>query len=120
MVRQTTSKVLEMADEGLISYKSLAEMALKWMSEDDVAEMLRANEINLEDETETEAEEESWDYIINAGDTLDTCDPFEAHPTKESAIRRATELSKKFKYVEVVYMPEADLDTNDLIFHIYR
>ena len=52
VVRQTTNKVLEMADEGLISYKSLAEMALKWMSEDDVAEMLRANEIDLEEEDE--------------------------------------------------------------------
>ena len=50
MVRKATCKVLEMADEGLISYRFLAECALKWMSEDDVAEMLRANEIYVEDE----------------------------------------------------------------------
>lgn len=52
MVRATTNKVLEMADEGLISYRTLAEMALKWMSEDDVASMLKANEIYLEDDEE--------------------------------------------------------------------
>ena len=49
MVRKTTNKVLEMAEEGMISWKSLAEMALSWMSEDDVAEMSRANDL-LEDE----------------------------------------------------------------------
>jgi hypothetical protein len=49
MVRKTTNKILEMAGEGMISYKSLAEMALSWMSEDDVAEMARANDL-LEDE----------------------------------------------------------------------
>jgi hypothetical protein len=52
MVRKATNKALEMADEGLISYKTLAEMALKWMSEDDVADMLKANEVYFEDEEE--------------------------------------------------------------------
>lgn len=53
-VRNTTNKVLSLADEGLISYRTLAEMALKWMSEDDVAEMAKANELilNAEDEGE--------------------------------------------------------------------
>ena len=54
-VRKTTCRALEMADEGLIDYKTLAECALKWMSEDDVAEMLKANEIYVED---TEDEED--------------------------------------------------------------
>ena len=49
MSRRITCKVLEMADDGLISWRALAEMALKWMSEDDVKEMCKANEINLED-----------------------------------------------------------------------
>ena len=44
-VRKATCRALEMADEGLISYRDLAEMALKWMSEDDVADMLTANEV---------------------------------------------------------------------------
>lgn len=48
--REATNKVLEMADEGLISYRSLAMMALKWMSEDDVQSMCQANEIFFEEE----------------------------------------------------------------------
>lgn len=50
VTREKTSKVLEMAEAGLISWSDLAMMALKWLSEDDVAEMLNANEIYLEDE----------------------------------------------------------------------
>lgn len=56
MVRKVTSRILEMADEGLISWKTLAECALKWMSEDDVAEMCRANELLLDEEEEDEEE----------------------------------------------------------------
>lgn len=48
--RVATNKALELADEGVITYKELALMALKWMSEEDVAEMLKANEIFIEDE----------------------------------------------------------------------
>jgi hypothetical protein len=57
-VRKTTNKVLEMADEGLISYRTLAEMALKWMSEDDVAEMCKANELLPDDEEDEEDDED--------------------------------------------------------------
>lgn len=52
MVRKATCKALELADEGLISYRTLAEMALKWMSEEDVAEMLKANELDIDEEDE--------------------------------------------------------------------
>ena len=58
-VRNTTNKVLSLADEGLISYRTLAEMALKWMSEDDVAEMARANELFIDDEDDEEIEIDS-------------------------------------------------------------
>jgi hypothetical protein len=53
-VRKVTCRALELADEGLISYRTLAEMALKWMSEDDVKEMLKANELDLEEDEEDE------------------------------------------------------------------
>jgi hypothetical protein len=43
--RKATNKVLEMAEEGLISWAAIAMMALKWMSEEDVAEMCKANEV---------------------------------------------------------------------------
>jgi hypothetical protein len=45
-----------MMDEGLISAQSVAEMALAYMSEDDVADMMRSNDILDEDELD-----EEWD-----------------------------------------------------------
>jgi hypothetical protein len=39
-----------MMDEGLISASAVAEMALAYMSEDDVADMMRSNDILEEDE----------------------------------------------------------------------
>jgi hypothetical protein len=48
-MRTQTNKLLEMMDEGLISAQAVAEMALSYMSEDDVADMMRSNDI-LEDE----------------------------------------------------------------------
>jgi hypothetical protein len=53
--REATNKVLELVDEGLLNPRDVLLMALKWMSEDDVAEMLKANEIYVED---TEDEED--------------------------------------------------------------
>ena len=47
-MRDATNKLLEMMDEGLISAQAIAEMALAYMSEDEVADMMRANDI-LED-----------------------------------------------------------------------
>ena len=48
-MRTQTTRLLDMMDEGLISATAIAEMALAYMSEDDVAAMMRANDI-LDDE----------------------------------------------------------------------
>ena len=48
--REATNKVLEMIDERVLNARDVALMCLKWMSEDDVKAMCKANEINLEDE----------------------------------------------------------------------
>ena len=48
--REYTNKLIEMAEEGLISGKDLAIMCLKWMSEDEVVEMTKANDLLLEEE----------------------------------------------------------------------
>jgi hypothetical protein len=50
MTREMTSKLIAMMDEGLISAEAVAEMALAYMSEDDVADMMRANDILLEED----------------------------------------------------------------------
>ena len=53
--REATNKLLEMIDECGLNARDVALMCLKWMSEDDVKEMCKANEINLED-TEDDAD----------------------------------------------------------------
>ena len=49
VTREVTNKIIEMAEEGMISCHDLAFMVLKWMSEDDVANMLRANEVFIDE-----------------------------------------------------------------------
>ena len=49
-------KVLAACDEGLISYQDIAEAAMKWMSDDEVKEMIHANELD-EDIPELSQEE---------------------------------------------------------------
>jgi len=49
-MREYTSKLIAMMDEGLISTEAVAEMALAFMSEDDVKEMCLANDILLEED----------------------------------------------------------------------
>jgi len=48
-MRTQTTRLLDMMADGVISAQAVAEMALGYMSEDDVADMMRANDI-LEDE----------------------------------------------------------------------
>jgi hypothetical protein len=71
-MREYTSKLMAMMDEGLISAEAVAEMALAYMSEDDVKDMCRANDLLL-DEEDDEAEEE-W-----TPDNADFCDPGSRH-----------------------------------------
>lgn len=54
-IRAYTCKLIEMAEEGMIDWESLARDALNWMSEDEVARFARRNDYipNLdEDEDE--------------------------------------------------------------------
>lgn len=65
-MREMTSKLIAMMDEGLITAESVAEMALAYMSEDDVADMMRANDILLDEE-----EDEDWDECADPDAALD-------------------------------------------------
>ena len=60
MTREYTTKLSEMMDEGLITAESVAEMALAYMSEDDVADMMRANDILDEDDEPDVDEATEW------------------------------------------------------------
>ena len=60
-MRTQANKLLEMMDEGLISAQAIAEMALSYMSEDDVADMMRSNDILDEDEDDGQPDEaQEW------------------------------------------------------------
>ena len=65
MVREYTTQLLEMMDEGLITAEAVAEMALAYMSEDDVKDMVRSNDLMpwLEDDEDDEpdvSEAQEW------------------------------------------------------------
>jgi hypothetical protein len=53
-MREYTNKLIAMIDEGVISTEAVAEMALAFMSEDDVKEMCLANDILLEEDEDVE------------------------------------------------------------------
>ena len=64
IVRQATSKLIDMMDEGNISPREVADMALSFMSEADVNEMMLANDLIDED----------VDEVNDDGDTNDDVD----------------------------------------------
>ena len=59
-MRTQTTRLLDMMADGVISAQAVAEMALSYMSEDDVADMMRSNDI-LEDEDDGQpSEAQEW------------------------------------------------------------
>ena len=57
------------------------------------------------------------DYIINTGKSQNDCTPLMAASTQEEAIEKAKFLVEqhKYEYTEVVFMPESDINTNEVI-----
>jgi len=62
MTREYTTKLLDMMDEGLISAEVVAEMALQYMSEAEVKDMMLANDIvDYDDEDDGQPDEaQEW------------------------------------------------------------
>ena len=52
MPRKNTNYLLELIDSGLISAEDVVTMALKYMSEDEVTDMMRINDVLVEDDEE--------------------------------------------------------------------
>ena len=50
-VREATEKLIDLAEEGVLSWEAIARAALNYMSEDEVADMAQCNEF-IEDEFE--------------------------------------------------------------------
>ena len=62
-MRKETNRLLDMIEEGLIDPHAVADMCLACMSEDDVADMMRANDL-LEEEDEDDGqpdEAQEWE-----------------------------------------------------------
>ena len=57
------------------------------------------------------------DYIINAGKSQNNCVPVNAALTKEEAIEKAKVLIEQhtYEYTEVVFMPESDININEVV-----
>lgn len=62
---------------------------------------------------------EKFDYLLFAGPTADDLYPACAYKTAEDAIEAAKRLEaekiKKLSCIEVVNMPEGDIDTNEVV-----
>ena len=54
MTRQATNKILEMVEEGILDKDTVIMSCLKYMSEDDVADMAHSNEVFIN-------EDDDWD-----------------------------------------------------------
>ena len=60
-------------------------------------------------------EMESNPYIINVSNDKSNWEPVASAATKEEGIEVANSYLDRYKFSEVVYMPEDDLDTNDVV-----
>jgi len=78
-MRKATNKILEMLEEGLLDKDYLISACLQYMSEDDVADMARSNDIEIEDQydpdlldddTEEEDEDNDPDMLGRLADVL--------------------------------------------------
>lgn len=116
-MRDYTNKLLEMIDEGLLDARTVALACMNYMSEDEVEDMTKANEFLEEPEEE---EEESYPYIINVGMEKDNLQPYLAAPTEDKGIIEAKIALKFYTYAEVVYMPEDDIDTNEVVWRSWE
>ena len=60
MTRQATDKILEMVEQGILDKDTVIMSCLKYMSEDDVADMAHSNEffINEEEDDEPDMEDD--------------------------------------------------------------
>lgn len=61
MTREYTSKLLDAIDQGLLSPQAVVEMAVSYMSEDEVHDMMRVNDLLYYLDAEDEEEDSEWD-----------------------------------------------------------
>lgn len=57
VARQNSSFLLECIDSGMLSTDAVVNMCINWMSESDVSEMMRVNDLPLFDDVDDSEEE---------------------------------------------------------------
>jgi hypothetical protein len=86
--RPETCRLIDMMDEGVIDARAVADMALSWLSEDDVKRMMQANDIpttgQVEDDENIEIDLDGGVSAVNeqeewTPDNADYCDPGSRH-----------------------------------------
>ena len=60
-MREATNRILELVEEGMLDRDAVIMACLKYMSEDDVADMAHCNEFFLDEDEDEEEEDEEWD-----------------------------------------------------------
>lgn len=71
-VRDATNRVHDAMDEGILDPRAVADAALSYMSEDEVADMAHANEFFPDDYSDEEDfDDEDDDYDFDSQDALD-------------------------------------------------
>jgi hypothetical protein len=63
MTREYTNKLLDAIEQGLLTPQAVVEMALTYMSEDEVHDMMRVNDLlyYLDADEDEEDEDSEWD-----------------------------------------------------------
>jgi len=64
-VRNATNRIYDAMDEGILDPRTVAEAALKYMSEDEVADMAHANEFFPYDEEDEDEDEDEDDFYTD-------------------------------------------------------
>ena len=64
MTREATNRILELIDEGVLRAETVVMACLKYMSEDEVADMAHINEFAQlwEDEEDEDDDDVEWDW----------------------------------------------------------
>ena len=68
-------EALELVENGVVTAEAMLSMALKYMSTDDVADMLDANELSerfMEDDGQP-SEYDEWQDVYGGDDAFETC-----------------------------------------------
>ena len=61
MSREYTSRLLELIEDGMLDRDTVIMACVKYMSEDDVKDMMESNEFILEEDEDEEDEDSEWD-----------------------------------------------------------